>query len=123
MKESEMESFNIPFYNPNEEEVREVVSEEGSFEINKIEKIDHILPYKIDGSEEEDEDLSLHLEAGKKHASWARSITEPLLVAHFGDAVIEPVFDKYARYMAKYLNVTNHRPNTTLIFVVSLTRK
>ncbi|CAA7019377.1 unnamed protein product [Microthlaspi erraticum] len=124
VKESDMESFNIPFYNPNEEEVKEVVLEEGSFEINKIEKMEHILPYKIDGSEEEeDEDLSLHLETGKKHASWARSITEPLLVAHFGDAIIDPVFDKYARYMAKYLSVSHHRPNTTLIFVVSLTKK
>ncbi|CAH2064435.1 unnamed protein product [Thlaspi arvense] len=127
VKESEMESFNMPFYNPNEEEVREVILKEGSFEISKIKTFDHVVPYKINSIEEEeeedDEDKSLKLEAGKKQASWARCITEPLLVAHFGDAIIEPVFDKYAHYMAKYLRASNHRPNMTLIIVVSLTKK
>lgn len=122
MNKSVMESFNMPFYNPNEEEVREVILKEGSFDINKIEKFDHVVPYKID-REEEDEDQSLRLEAGIKHASWARCITEPLLVAYFGDAIIEPVFNKYAHYMAKYLSVSNHRPNMTLVIVISLTRK
>ncbi|KAG7579059.1 SAM dependent carboxyl methyltransferase [Arabidopsis thaliana x Arabidopsis arenosa] len=122
VNKSVMESFNMPFYNPNEEEVREVILKDGSFEINKIEKFDHVVPYKID-RQEEDEHQSLQLEAGIKHASWARCITEPLLVAHFGDAIIEPVFNKYAHYMAKYLSVSNHRPNMTLVIVVSLTRK
>lgn len=50
------------FYNPNEEEVREVILTEGSFEINKIKTFDHIVPYKIDHFQEE-EDTSLHLKA------------------------------------------------------------
>lgn len=52
------------FYNPNEEEVREVILTEGSFEINKIKTFDHIVPYKIDHFQEE-EDTSLHLKAAK----------------------------------------------------------
>ncbi|EFH62157.1 S-adenosyl-L-methionine:carboxyl methyltransferase family protein, partial [Arabidopsis lyrata subsp. lyrata] len=64
VNKSVMESFNMPFYNPNEEEVREVILKEGSFDINKIEKFDHVVPYKID-REEEDEDQSLRLEAGQ----------------------------------------------------------
>ncbi|EOA32151.1 hypothetical protein CARUB_v10015402mg [Capsella rubella] len=123
VKKSEIESFNMPFYNPSEEEVMEVIFKEGSFEINKIEKFDHIVPYKIEYEEENDQDQSVHMEASINHASWARCITEPLLVAHFGDAIIEPVFDKYAHYMAKYLSVTKHRPNMTLVLVVSLIRK
>ncbi|XP_024013684.1 salicylate/benzoate carboxyl methyltransferase isoform X2 [Eutrema salsugineum] len=123
VKESDIESFNMPFYNPNEEDVREVILKEGSFEISKIETFDHIVPYKIKCiKEEKEEDQSLQMEVGKRQASWARCITEPLLVAHFGDAIIEPVFNKYAHYMAKYLCVSNHRPNMTLIIVVSLTR-
>lgn len=115
-----MESFNMPFYNPNEEEVREVVLNEGSFEINKIETHDHIVPYKIEKNEEQ---ISLpFIEAGKEGATGIRCITEPLLVAHFGEVVIDPVFDKYAQYMAKYLSVSSHRPNMTLNIVVSLTR-
>ncbi|ESQ45426.1 hypothetical protein EUTSA_v10011047mg, partial [Eutrema salsugineum] len=120
-RESEMESFNMPFYNPNEDEVREVISNEGSFEINKIETHDHIVPYKI---EKDKEQISLQsIEAGKERATGIRCITEPLLVAHFGEAVIEPVFDKYAQYMANYLGVSSHRPNMTLNIVVSLTKK
>ncbi|CAN6897171.1 unnamed protein product, partial [Brassica oleracea] len=107
-----MHSFSMPFYNPNEEEVREVVINEGSFKINKIETHDHIVPYKIEKDEEE---LSLELmEAGKERATGIRCITEPLLVAHFGETVIDQVFDKYAQYMAKYLSVSSHRPNMTL---------
>uniref|UniRef100_A0A1J3DPW1 Salicylate/benzoate carboxyl methyltransferase n=1 Tax=Noccaea caerulescens TaxID=107243 RepID=A0A1J3DPW1_NOCCA len=122
VRESEMEYFNMPFYNPNEEEVREVVQNEGSFKINKVETHDHIVPYKI---EKDDEDLISPelIEAGKDRATCLRCLTEPLLVAHFGEAVIGPVFDKYAQYMAKYLSVSGHRPNMTLNIVVSLTRK
>lgn len=117
-----MESFNMPFYNPNEEEVREVVQNEGSFKINKIETHDHIVPYKIEKDDEDQISPEL-IEAGKERATCLRCLTEPLLVAHFGEAVIGPVFDKYAQYMAKYLSVSSHRPNMTLNIVVSLTRK
>ncbi|XP_022564440.2 salicylate/benzoate carboxyl methyltransferase-like [Brassica napus] len=121
IKESGMHSFSMPFYNPNEEEVREVVINEGSFKINKIETHDHIVPYKIEKDEEE---LSLELmEAGKERATGIRCITEPLLVAHFGETVIDQVFDKYAQYMAKYLSVSSRRPNMTLNICFSLTRK
>ncbi|CAH8385087.1 unnamed protein product [Eruca vesicaria subsp. sativa] len=121
IKESEMYSFNMPFYNPNEEEVREVIINEGSFKINKIETRDHIVPYK---TEKDEEEISLQFtETGKEKATRVRCITEPLLVSHFGEAVIDQVFDKYAKYMAKYLSISNPRPNMTLIIVFSLTRK
>ncbi|KAJ0253641.1 hypothetical protein HA466_0112970 [Hirschfeldia incana] len=121
VKESEMHSFNMPFYNPNEEEVREVVINEGSFKINKVETHDHIVPYKIEKDEEE---LSLQfIEAGKERATGIRCITEALLAAHFGETVIDQVFGKYAQYMAKYLSVSSHCPNMTLNIVFSLTRK
>ncbi|KAG7578213.1 S-adenosyl-L-methionine-dependent methyltransferase [Arabidopsis thaliana x Arabidopsis arenosa] len=39
VKESDLESFNLPYYNPDESEVKEVIDNEGSFEINTFETI------------------------------------------------------------------------------------
>ncbi|XP_010439299.1 PREDICTED: salicylate/benzoate carboxyl methyltransferase-like [Camelina sativa] len=120
VKESEVDSFNLPFYDAGEEEVREVVKNEGSFEINKIETHEHLVPYKDSG---EADDETCRLKFGEMMANRKRSITEPMLVAHFGDAIIDRLFKKYAHNAAQYYIVSRGCNKTTINFVVSLTRK
>ncbi|KAG2239295.1 hypothetical protein Bca52824_090155 [Brassica carinata] len=121
VKESDVDSFNLPFYDAGEEEVREVVQREGSFKINDIETHEHLVPYKY--SEEDHDDETCRLKFGEMMASRKRSITEPMLVAHFGDAIIDRLFEKYAQNAARYYIVSRSCNKTTVNFVVSLTRK
>ncbi|EOA17857.1 hypothetical protein CARUB_v10006262mg [Capsella rubella] len=113
VKESDVESFNLPFYNPDETELKEVIENQGSLEINNFETI---LGFPFSNktghsSEVEDEDK----------ASEIRSIIEPMLVAHFGDAIIDQLFEKYTYHACqRYDTLRNKR---TVRFFVSLTRK
>ncbi|ESQ45429.1 hypothetical protein EUTSA_v10010466mg [Eutrema salsugineum] len=120
VKEEEVNSFNLPFYDAGEEEVREVVQNEGSFEINNFETHEHLVPYK---DSQEDDDETCRLKFGEIMANRKRSITEPMLVAHFGDAIIDRLFKKYAHNAARHYIVSRSCTKTTVNFVVSLTRK
>ncbi|KAJ0232666.1 hypothetical protein HA466_0289020 [Hirschfeldia incana] len=120
VKESDVDSFNLPFYDAGEEEVREVVEREGSFEIINIETHEHLVPYK---DTEEDDDEKCRLKFGEMMACRKRSITEPMLAAHFGDSIIERLFEKYAQNATRYYIVSRSCNKTTFNFVVSLTRK
>ncbi|EOA12693.1 hypothetical protein CARUB_v10027937mg, partial [Capsella rubella] len=103
VKESEVDSFNLPFYDAGKNEVREVIQNEGSFEINEFETHEHLVPYK---DSEEDDDESCRLKFGEMMANRKRSITELMLVAHFGNEIIDCLFKKYAHNAAKYYIVS-----------------
>lgn len=125
VKESDLESFNLPYYNPDESEVKEVIKNEGSFEINHFETIFGLLfSYKTGQSEvkdDDDVDQSSRFEVVKKRANMTRSIIEPMLVAHFGDAIMDRLFDKYTYHADQRYDTLRNKP--TVNFFVSLTRK
>ncbi|CAL9221820.1 unnamed protein product [Arabidopsis halleri] len=127
VKESDLESFNLPYYNPDESEVKEVIDNEGSFEINNFETIFGLLfSYKTGRSEvkndcDDDVDHSRRFEVVKKRANLARSIIEPMLVAHFGDAIIDRLFEKYIYHAGRRYDTLRNKP--TVNFFVSLARK
>ncbi|KAL0835820.1 hypothetical protein Bca101_087709 [Brassica carinata] len=109
VKESDVESFNLPFYNPDENEVREVVENEGSFKINNFETVFGLLfSYKTGRTEVKDDDnvdQSCLLEVVRKRAKTIRSITEPMLAAHFGSAIMDRLFDKYTYHLAQRYDI------------------
>ncbi|CAG7888399.1 unnamed protein product [Brassica rapa] len=115
VKESDVESFNLPFYNPDENEVREVIENEGSFKINNFETVYGLLfSYKTGRTEVKDDDYvdqSCVFEVVRKRAKTIRSITEPMLAAHFGSAIMDRLFDKYTYHLAQRYDTcaTNQR--------------
>ncbi|CAA0406035.1 putative SAM dependent carboxyl methyltransferase [Arabidopsis thaliana] len=126
VKESDVDSFNLPFYNPDESEVREVIESEGSFKISNFETIFGLLfSYKTGRTEVKDDDdnldQSFRFEVIRKRASIIRSITEPMLVAHFGDAIMDRLFERYTYHLAERYDTLRNKP--TVQFFVSLTRK
>ncbi|KAF3603058.1 hypothetical protein F2Q69_00034874 [Brassica cretica] len=92
VQESDVDSFNLPFYD-------------------------------ADSEEDDDDDETCRLNFGEMMASRKRSITEPMLVAHFGDAIIDRLFEKYAHNAAKYYIAARSCNKMTVNFVVSLSRK
>ncbi|EOA19144.1 hypothetical protein CARUB_v10007816mg [Capsella rubella] len=124
VKESDVESFNLPYYNPDESELKEVIKNEGSFGINNFETIFGLLfSNKTGHSEVKDEDVdqSSRSEVAKKRANMVRSIIEPFLVAHFGDAIIDQLFEKYTHHACRRYDTLRNKP--TVNFFVSLIRK
>ncbi|WZZ62568.1 hypothetical protein YC2023_062675 [Brassica napus] len=79
----------MPFYDPNEQELKEVIQNEGSFEINDLETHGFDLGHSNCDNNEE-----YNYEAGYNEAKSIRAVTEPMLIAHFGEDVIDILFDK-----------------------------
>ncbi|XP_018511136.1 salicylate/benzoate carboxyl methyltransferase isoform X3 [Brassica rapa] len=113
---SKVKSFNLPFYDPNEEEMREIIRNEGSFMIKDLET--HVFDL---GHSNEDYSLqSDRAKAGEKEANCIRAVVETMLVAHFGDAInIDTLFEKYAHHVSQHASCKN---KTSVSLVVSLIR-
>ncbi|KAH0881106.1 hypothetical protein HID58_068500, partial [Brassica napus] len=79
-----LDAFNMPFYDPNEQELKEVIQNEGSFEINDLETHGFDLGHSNCDNNEE-----YNYEAGYNEAKSIRAVTEPMLIAHFGEDVID----------------------------------
>ncbi|KFK28317.1 hypothetical protein AALP_AA8G500500 [Arabis alpina] len=115
---SKVDSFRVPFYDPTEEEVKEIICNEGSFEIDNLE----IHGFDL-GQSNEDEDYRLHShisKAGQKEAKCVRAASESMLVAHFGDDIIDALFDRFAYHASQHASCMN---KTSVTVVVSLVRK
>ncbi|XP_009146715.2 salicylate/benzoate carboxyl methyltransferase isoform X2 [Brassica rapa] len=108
LSESKLDAFNIPFYDPNEQEVKEVIQNQGSFEISDLEThgfgVNKAINHKV----------------GYNRAKSVRAVTEPMLIAHFGEDIIDILFDKYARHVTQHANCGN---KTSVVLVVALTKK
>ncbi|XP_019097984.1 PREDICTED: salicylate/benzoate carboxyl methyltransferase-like [Camelina sativa] len=110
---SKVNSFYIPFYDPNEKEVKEMVKKEGSFELKDLETHGYDLGHC-------NQDETKRSKSGENEANYIRAVSEPLLVAHFGDAIINILFNKFAHHVSQHASCKN---KTTVSIVVSLTRK
>ncbi|GLT80047.1 hypothetical protein SLA2020_515100 [Shorea laevis] len=93
IEEEKMDSFNLPLYSPSPTEVKSEILKEGSFDIDALEVNKVILNGQPDPNE-----LSLHNllnDGGYTAAKCIRAVTEPWLAGHFGEAIIDQVFEHY----------------------------
>ncbi|CAI8609104.1 unnamed protein product [Vicia faba] len=120
--EEKLDTFNIPNYYPSPSEVKLEVLKEGSFAINKLEisevnwnAVDHWEALDI-----ESEISKSFKDDGYNMTQCMRAVTEPLLVCHFGDSVIEEIFERYKNILTDRMSKERTKfTNLTL----SLTKK
>lgn len=94
------------FYAPSADEIEGEVKKEGSFEIERLEMLE---------AEKEKEN-----EYGKAVAKTVRAVQESMLVQHFGEEIMDKLFDTYGKIVDDELAKEDIRPIT---FVVVLRRK
>lgn len=113
IEEEKIDSFNIPFYATSPREVKFEVEKEGSFIIDLLEVSEINCNACYDGFIDDSE-------AFDNLAKCIRSVTEPMLVRHFGESIMDEVFERYKK------NITHgvSREKTVCINVtVSMTKK
>ncbi|XP_020973628.1 7-methylxanthosine synthase 1 [Arachis ipaensis] len=99
-----LKSFNIPNYDPSIEEVKEIIEEEGSFILHKVETIWMGWHGNMMNNEEGangnklDENMT-----GEFIAKYIRAVTEPLLKAHFGQRIMDELFLRFKDKAAQLL--------------------
>ncbi|MBA0844371.1 hypothetical protein Goarm_001471, partial [Gossypium armourianum] len=117
--ESDVDSFNVPYYYPCKEEVREIIEKEGSFVLNKLEI------FKVNWDFEDDvcnENFVLEKsKSGRNVANCIRAITESMIASHFGDTIIDDLFSRFAQHVGEHLSCEKTKYYVTI--VVSMTMK
>ncbi|XP_044469549.1 S-adenosyl-L-methionine:benzoic acid/salicylic acid carboxyl methyltransferase 2-like [Mangifera indica] len=100
IEEEKVDSFNIPVYSPSPSEIKCEVMKEGSFEIDRIE----VTQVNWDAYNNEFKGGNVSQlqsqDRGYNVAQCIRAVAEPLLISHFGEAIIDEVFSKYGKIVA-----------------------
>ncbi|KAI3726519.1 hypothetical protein L1987_66317 [Smallanthus sonchifolius] len=116
IEEEKMDSFNIPQYTPNPKEVSNEVEKEGSFMIDCLE----VSEVNWDASTDDNVSISEDDVQGYNMGKCMRAVAEPLVLSHFGESIIEEVFERYTNN----IKVSMSKEKTKLVNVTaSMTRK
>uniref|UniRef100_A0ACD5V2U7 Uncharacterized protein n=1 Tax=Avena sativa TaxID=4498 RepID=A0ACD5V2U7_AVESA len=101
VEKEKMESFNLPLYAPSVDEVEAVIESGGLFDV------DHVELFETNWDPEDDDtdsDVVLDgAQSGVNVAKGMRAVLAPLLTHHFGDGILDDLFQMYARNVAKHL--------------------
>ncbi|KAL8245385.1 hypothetical protein R6Q59_011643 [Mikania micrantha] len=121
VQESDINSFNLPFYLPCVDEVRNVIQNVGSF------YLDNMNVYEVSWDPHDPDYTNMNglkqeptHNQGKNTAKVIRAITEPLLASQFEGSIIEMLFKKYAKHVGEHLAI---KKTTQLTIIISLTKK
>lgn len=104
IEEEKVDSFNIPMYCPCREEVSNEIAKEGSFEVQRLE----LLRRSENVPKEELEAITGSASAkesyGKSVSKQMRAVLESLIKHHFGEEIMDALFEKYGEIMAGRLS-------------------
>ncbi|XP_031114602.1 salicylate carboxymethyltransferase-like [Ipomoea triloba] len=118
VEEEKLNSFNTPVYTPSLAEVKSLVENDGSFTIECLETFQ--IHWTGDEYDNDDNIIGNNNNAAYKVARGLRAVIEPVLVSHFGEGIIEEVFQRYRKMIADSMS----REKTEYTnFVISLIKK
>jgi anthranilate O-methyltransferase len=108
VEKEKLDSFNLPFYAPSMDEVKEVIRRSELFGINHAE----LFESNWDPHDDVDGGLVLDgIRSGGNVARCIRAVVEPLIVHHFGEHILDDLFETFAQNVAKHLqNVKTKYP-------------
>ncbi|GMI86238.1 hypothetical protein like AT5G04370 [Hibiscus trionum] len=116
VQESDVDSFNLPYYTPCKEEMREIIKKEGSFNLDKMEVFE--VNWDFEDNDYNENYVFEKNKSGQNFAKIIRAATESILNNHFGEIVINDLFTRYALHVGEHLS--RERTKYT-IFVVLMT--
>ncbi|KAL9688276.1 hypothetical protein QQ045_032696 [Rhodiola kirilowii] len=102
IKESKLDTFKLPFHAASCDRVSEVILNEGSFSIGKLEAFKTSWDTRMDESV-----LYMKGTAGRGEfvAKYLRAVLEPLLVAAFGEVIMDEFFGRVAVKFEELMNI------------------
>ncbi|CAN6208040.1 unnamed protein product [Urochloa humidicola] len=118
VNQKELNSFNLPIYGASVAEVKAVVNQSGIFYINHI----NLFESNWDPCDDsEDTKVPDSIQSGVNIAKSIRAVMETLFVNHFGESMIEALFDEFANKVAEYLQRDDNAKYS--VIVLSMQRK
>ncbi|CAL5019246.1 unnamed protein product [Urochloa decumbens] len=102
VEKEKLDSFNLPFYAPSVDEVRDVIKQSEVFDINHIQLFESNWDPHDDLDDSDDLVLD-SVQSGVNVAQSIRAVIEPLIAHHFGENILDDLFEIYARNVAAHL--------------------
>lgn len=100
MEKEKLESFYLPIYSPSVGEVEAIVKQVGLFNMNHVK----VFETNWDPYDDSESDV-VHdsIRSGQNVARCIRAVMEPLVASQFGEAILDKLFQEYARRVAEHL--------------------
>lgn len=95
IEERKLDSFNIPSYCPTTEEIRQIIEEEGSFDIQRLETIRTDWVKNFDVSSNDESPIDIEETRAEAVAKYIRAVAEPILKSEFGEAIMDELFLRF----------------------------
>ncbi|KAG6702711.1 hypothetical protein I3842_07G049100 [Carya illinoinensis] len=105
IEEEKMDSSNIPQYTPSPSKVKFEVSKEGCFFIDYLEVFE--VNWRVNNTSKINSSDDQFCDGNYNVAKCMKVVAEPLLVSHFGDAIIEAVFRRYRKILSNRISKEN----------------
>ncbi|KAJ8544785.1 hypothetical protein K7X08_017368 [Anisodus acutangulus] len=109
LEKERLDSYEVHFYAPCKEEIEDMVNREGSFEVDRLEMF-----------EVEKNIIGNGMSYGTMVAMTVRAIQESMIAHHFGEAIIESLFEEYGRLVDEEMAKEEIRPITFLLVLTKL---
>ena len=118
IEEADIDTFNLPHYTPFIEEVKTIVEKEGSFVIDRLETFE----VNLDGNDNEENKNYVFdkFTCGQSVSRCFRAVSKSLLANHFGEAIIDDLFERYAERIGEHLSM---KKTKFFNIVISMERK
>ncbi|OAY84188.1 Salicylate carboxymethyltransferase [Ananas comosus] len=115
-EEEKVDSFNLPWYAPSMEEVKDEITIQGSFAIKKIELFDINWDDNSQEAPRNDHNYNPVAKSTLTMAKASRAVLESMLKSHFGEAIIEKLFERYCFLLEEYYS--KYKAEVTNILIV-----
>ncbi|XP_043700464.1 S-adenosyl-L-methionine:benzoic acid/salicylic acid carboxyl methyltransferase 1-like [Telopea speciosissima] len=103
IEEAKLDSFNMPYYISSRKELEGIICAEGSFYLDQFEIFDVNWDASDDDADNKECTFNRFITA-QKVAQYVRAVIESLLACHFGDVVMDVLFNRYMEYVTDHLS-------------------
>jgi jasmonate O-methyltransferase len=104
VEKEKMSSFFLPYYAPSVDEVKALIEEE-----EELFDIEHTGLFESNWDPLDDSDSDVVLDCASSGRNVAnksiRAVIEPLIINHFGEAILDELFMVFATMVAKHLEI------------------
>ncbi|XXG77322.1 hypothetical protein AAC387_Pa08g1494 [Persea americana] len=118
VQEAKLDSYNSPHYTPSVKELKAVINMEGSFHLDQLQ----ITEVNWDTNDRDDNEgfIFYKTTSGQNVAKYIRAVAESMLTSHFGEEIIDELFERFAENVGEHLakEKTKH-----VNFTFSMTKK
>ncbi|KAJ8764534.1 hypothetical protein K2173_006274 [Erythroxylum novogranatense] len=111
IEKEKLDSYDVHFYAPSKEEIEAEVRKDGSFQLDRL---------VMFGVERERKEANNGESYGTAVAATVRAIQESMLSNHFGERILEPLFEIYGRMVDQEMDKEEIKPTNFLLVLRKL---